>query len=152
VDKRVFICFDPADREWAGHLGQALRHRGWDPSVERSQVHEDETSRQRLVRDLEASEVLVVVLSQASATSRQVIDELALTRKYGTELLAVRIDESTPSAELAKELRGAPTISFHGQEARTQFDKLDRALGRAAAQSYRVMTGELETLMPDDGS
>ncbi len=147
--QKVFISFDPADREWVGHLGNALTHRGWEPSVERSQIHPDEPPRSRLVRDLEASDVMVVVLSEASSSSTRVIDELTLTRKYGTEVVAVRIDDSKPSPAIASELQGVTTIPFHGHETRDQFNKLDKALGRAAAQSYRVMTGELETLMPD---
>ena len=146
----VFISFDPADREWAGHLAAALTHRGWEPSVERSKIHEDEGLRARVARDLEASEVMLVVLSEASSGSAQVAAELELTMKYGTEGVAVRIDDSAPDETLAAGLKGATVIPFHGRETRPQFDKLHTALGRAAAQSYRVITGELETLMPDD--
>jgi len=150
MGRNVFISFDSADREWVGHLASALIHRGWEPSVERSQLHADEDAKARAARDLEASEVLLVVLSAASAESSLVASQLDLGATYGTEIVVVRVDDSEPGAAIAAALGGAPTISFHGKETRPQFDKLHTALGRAAAQSFRVITGELETLMPDD--
>ncbi len=150
MDRTVFISFDPADRDWVGHLAAALTHKGWTPSVERSQVHEAEAMRARVVRDLEASKVFLFVLSRASVASEPVAAELELTRKYGTEVVVARIDDTEPTGALAAGIRGAPSIPFQGRETRQQFERLHAALGRSAAKSYRVMTGELETLMPDD--
>ena len=148
--KTIFISHASIDRPWVDKLGGALARRDWNPGIERSQVHENETDRARTVRDLEGADVLLVVLSANSIADPEVTLELQLSEKYGTPTVAVRIDDTELPPELERRLTGVKAVAFHVGEPEEQIQRLHTALGRAAAQSQRVSTMELETLMPDD--
>lgn len=148
--KTIFVSHSSIDRSWVDKLGGALARRDWTAGIERSQVHEDETDRARTVRDLEGADVLLVVLSERSVADAQVKLELELSEKYGTPTVAVRIDDAELPDEVTRRLTGVTAIAFHVGEPEEQIERLNTALGRAAAQSQRVSTMELETLMPDD--
>jgi hypothetical protein len=149
-NKTIFISHASIDRSWVDKLGGALARRDWTPGIERSQVHADETDRARTVRDLEGADVLLVVLSANSIVDSEVLLELELSEKYGTPTVAARIDDAELPEELERRLTGVKAIAFHVGEPEEQIQRLHSALGRAAAQSQRVSTMELETLMPDD--
>jgi len=147
--KKIFVSYSSIDRPWVDKLGGALARRDWIAGIERSQVHEDETDRARTVRDLEGADVLLVVLSERAITDPEVTLELELSEKYGTPTVAVRIDDAELPDELVRRLTGVTAVAFHVGEPEQQIERLNTALGRAAAQSQRVSTMELETLMPD---
>lgn len=149
-NKTIFVSHASIDRPWVDKLGGALARRDWNPGIERSQVHEDETDRARTVRDLEGADVFLVVLSERSVGDSEVVLELELSEKYGTPTVAVRIDDAELPEEVQRRLTGVTAVAFHVGEPEEQIQRLHTALGRAAAQSQRVSTMELETLMPDD--
>ena len=148
--KKIFVSHSSIDRSWVDKLGGALARRDWSPGIERSQVHEDETEQARTVRDLEGADVLLVVLSERSVVDAGVLKELELSEKYGTPTVAARIDDAELPEELLRRLTGVTAVAFHVGEPEEQIQRLHTALGRAAAQSQRVSTMELETLMPDE--
>jgi hypothetical protein len=149
VSQKLFLSYAATDRPWVEKLAAALARREWVANTERSKVHSEETDRARALRDLEGADVFVVVLSANANASTEVAAEVGFAEKYGTPMVAVRIDDSEPPREIGMRLTGVKTVSFHDGDPEERIVALHTALGRAAAQSQRVSTMELETLMPD---
>ncbi|MFM8723831.1 MAG: toll/interleukin-1 receptor domain-containing protein, partial [Planctomycetaceae bacterium] len=93
--RRAFISHSSHDDRYVGELTQFLKGLGYDSIFNDSHVLvPDERFWERILGEIAACDVFVLVLSQFSAQSEWVEREILEARRLNRQVLPVRIDQS----------------------------------------------------------
>lgn len=123
-DVRLFISYAREDREQVRQLAAALEKAGfpvwWDAALEGGHQFAAEIERQ-----LEASDAVIVVWSEASVRSNWVLDEAMYGRDRGC-LIPVRFDDTPPPLGF----RQIQSIDLDGGDSAGEVEAIRRAVAQ----------------------
>jgi|GEM_PF-4219257 len=113
MSKRVFISYASVDRHWVNQLAEALQQAGWDAWIDHEAISGGAEWRTSIVRGLKTADVVLFVLSPASAASKNVVKELSLAEEFGLRLVPVVKEPTQEGSDMKYQLAGLQRIPFH---------------------------------------
>jgi len=136
VSRRVFISYATADRKQAVNVCDALERRGVECWIAARDVAPGENYQEAIVRALRGADAMALVFSGAANDSDEIKKELSLASRYGTPVIALRIQDVEPTDAFAYELSTRQWIdAFRGPgRSGKAIDLLASRIGQIAAR------------------
>ncbi len=141
----IFISHASEDKRAVRSLAAALRRLGWTVWIDEAEIPGGEEWSASLLRALEASWIVVLVVSHASMTSKWVRREIAAADRLGRRIIPVVIDPAPYPDDLRIRLAGVQQIDatgLHDSDRRQgQLARIDSALITAARSEQPSQPG-----------
>jgi hypothetical protein len=132
----IFISHASEDKREVAHIVSGLRRRGWTVWIDDAEIRGGEEWGASLLRALESSWIVLLVVSYASMTSKWVRRETAAADRLGRRIIPVAIESVPYPDDLRIRLAGIQQIDATGlndsEHRQGQLSRIDDALSSAA--------------------
>jgi len=130
----IFVSHVPQDAEIVNKISQALKRAGFFPWTDSGEDAGDESLSQQTIFTVKRSDAFLLALSNRSASSGSVLEELKLAVEAEKSIVTLLLEEVDIPAELQNYLSGAPSIDLSAdfEEAMSQLEAV--LAGESAAQ------------------
>jgi hypothetical protein len=144
----VFVSHSSEDKHAARAVAGYLRRAGWAVWIDEAGISGGKDWRGELVRALERTWVVVLLVSLTSMRSKWVVREVQAADRLGKTIIPVVIDDAPYPDALRLVLGGVQKVDLtqwndHDRAAR-QFSQLDEALVLTARQGTRTPPGKTQ--------
>ena len=140
----IFVSHSSQDKRAARSVADALRRVGWTVWIDEAGIVGGKDWRGELVRALEETWVVVLLVCLQSMRSKWVIREVQAADRLGKQIIPVVLEETPYPDALRMILGGVQQIDLtrlHDEDGRGQLARLDDALMRAARQQAQTPPG-----------
>lgn len=140
----IFVSHSSQDKWAARSVADALRRVGWTVWIDEAGIVGGKDWRGELVRALEGTWVVVLLVSLQSMRSKWVIREVQAADRLGKQIIPVVLEETPYPDPLRMILGGVQQIDLtrlHDEDSRGKLARLDDALMRAARQQAQAPPG-----------
>ena len=141
----IFVSHSSEDKSVVRPLARYLERRGWRVWVDEEGIAAGKAWHSELIQALEATWVVMLVVSYHSMRSRWVIREVQAADRLGKQIIPLVIDDAPYPDELRMILSGVQRLDLTGHHdadrRNQQLSRLDSALIRAASSHRRTPPG-----------
>ena len=140
----IFVSHSSQDKAAARTVASALRRVGWTVWIDEAGIVGGKDWRGELVRALEETWVVVLLVSLQSMRSKWVIREVQAADRLGKQIIPVVLEETPYPDPLRMILSGMQQIHLtrlHDEDGGGQLARLDEALMRTARQQAQAPPG-----------
>ena len=147
----VFISYSSLDRDRVMPVVESLRGNGISVWVDEGNIHAADLWSEQIVQAIADCHVMVVMLSQNSTDSHNVVKEVMLVSEQKKALLPVYLEPADIPAKLQYQLAGIQHLELYGQNEQQVLEDLTNGLAKrgvsregeaAATQSTTVKRHE----------
>jgi len=147
----VFISYSSLDRDRVMPVVESLRGNGISVWVDEGNIHAADLWSEQIVQAIADCHVMVVMLSQNSTDSHNVVKEVMLASEQKKALLPVYLEPADIPAKLQYQLAGIQHLELYGQNEQQVLEDLTNGLAKrgvsregeaAATQSTTVKRHE----------
>ena len=154
MSAEVFVSYSRSDRERVVELVERMRSAGIGVWVDEGGIHGASLWGQEIVDAIDASKVMVLMISDSSITSDNVVKELSIASEEKKPILPVYLQRSQLPKSMRYQLAGIQHIEFFEGQEDEAFQSMLVSLSRLG-----VSAGETETkqdpppeIVPEDQS
>ena len=154
MSAEVFVSYARTDRERVVELVERMRSAGIGVWVDEGGIHGASLWGQKIVDAIDASKVMVLMISDSSITSDNVVKELSIASEEKKPILPVYLQRSQLPKSMRYQLAGIQHIEFFEGQEDEAFQSMLVSLSRLG-----VSAGETETkqdpppeIVPEDQS
>ena len=144
----IFVSHSSKDKREARAIASYLRSRGWSVWIDEAGIAGGKDWRSELIRALEGTWVVVLLVSYASMQSKWVVREILAADRLGLHIIPVAVDDAPYPDALRMILSGVQQIDamqMHDSDRRNQqLGRLDDALILAAQNVGRTKPGKAQ--------
>ena len=112
----VFISYSSLDRDRVMPVVESLRGNGISVWVDEGNIHAADLWSEQIVQAIADCHVMVVMLSQNSTDSHNVVKEVMLASEQKKALLPVYLEPAEVPAKLQYQLAGIKHLELYGQD------------------------------------
>ena len=116
MSAEVFISYSSYDRDRVMPVVESLRSSGISVWVDEGNIHAADLWSEQIVQAIADCRVMVVMLSQNSTDSHNVVKEVMLASEQKKALLPVYLEPANIPAKLQYQLAGIQHLELYGQE------------------------------------
>ena len=148
MSAEVFISYSSYDRDRVMPVVESLRSSGISVWVDEGNIHAADLWSEQIVQAIADCRVMVVMLSQNSTCSHNVVKEVMLASEQKKALLPVYIEPANIPAKLQYQLAGIQHLELYGQDDQQVLKDLANGLAKhgislEGAATMRVRHGIL---------
>jgi hypothetical protein len=132
--KRVFISHASVDAKKAGELCKAIEGMGYPCWIAPRDIAPGKQYGEEIIRGIESTDGLVLVLSKKSNESPHVRDEAERAKHYGKRIIPIRIEDIQPSKSLEFYIATSQWIDAFGAQWESGVDRLAGTIAEMAGE------------------
>ena len=126
----VFISYSSLDRDRVMPVVESLRGNGISVWVDEGNIHAADLWSEQIVQAIADCHVMVVMLSQNSTDSHNVVKEVMLASEQKKALLPVYLEPAEVPAKLQYQLAGIQHLELYGQDEQQVLEDLANGLAK----------------------
>ncbi len=130
MSAEVFISYSSYDRDRVMPVVNSLRSKGISVWVDEGNIHAADLWSEQIVQAIADCRVMVVMLSQNSTDSHNVVKEVMLASEQKKALLPVYLEPSDVPAKLQYQLAGIQHLELYGQDEQQVLKDLENGLAK----------------------
>ena len=147
MSAEVFISYSSYDRDRVMPVVESLRSSGISVWVDEGNIHAADLWSEQIVQAIADCRVMVVMLSQNSTDSHNVVKEVMLASEQKKALLPVYLEPANIPAKLQYQLAGIQHLELYGQEEQQVLKDLANGLAkRGISLDTEVAPQEISTV------
>ena len=147
MSAEVFISYSSYDRDRVMPVVESLRSSGISVWVDEGNIHAADLWSEQIVQAIADCRVMVVMLSQNSTDSHNVVKEVMLASEQKKALLPVYLEPANIPAKLQYQLAGIQHLELYGQEEKQVLKDLANGLAkRGISLDTEVAPQEISTV------
>ena len=151
MSAEVFISYSSYDRDRVMPVVESLRSSGISVWVDEGNIHAADLWSEQIVQAIADCRVMVVMLSQNSTDSHNVVKEVMLASEQKKALLPVYLEPANIPAKLQYQLAGIQHLELYGQDERQVLKDLANGLAkRGISLDAEVAPQEISTVKRHD--
>ena len=143
--QQVFLSYSRDDAEKAGEVERALEAAGHGVWRDTGEIEGGDLWREQIVAALRTAQVMVVLISEASATSRPVRTELTLASEYDLRIVPVLLEPVEIPESWAFQLAGIHLVDLDQGELTDVVDAVGRIETEVHAEAETLTMPLLDT-------
>ena len=130
MGSEVFISYSSLDRDRVLPVVESLRGNGISVWVDEGNIHAADLWSEQIVQAISDCHVMVVMLSQNSTDSHNVVKEVILASEQKKALLPVFLEPAVVPAKLQYQLAGIQHLELYGQDEQQVLEDLANGLAK----------------------
>jgi hypothetical protein len=130
MSAEVFISYSSFDRDRVMPVVDSLRSKRISVWVDEGNIHAADLWSEQIVQAIADCQVMVVMLSQNSTDSHNVVKEVMLASEQKKALLPVYLEPSDVPAKLQYQLAGIQHLELYGQDDEQVLKDLENGLAK----------------------
>ena len=130
MGSEVFISYSSLDRDRVMPVVDSLRGNGISVWVDEGNIHAADLWSEQIVQAIADCHVMVVMLSQNSTDSHNVVKEVMLASEQKKALLPVYLESADIPAKLQYQLAGIQHLELYGQDKQIVLNDLANGLAK----------------------
>ena len=147
MSAEVFISYSSYDRDRVMPVVESLRSSGISVWVDEGNIHAADLWSEQIVQAIADCRVMVVMLSQNSTDSHNVVKEVMLASEQKKALLPVYLEPANIPAKLQYQLAGIQHLELYGQDEQQVLKDLANGLAkRGISLDAEVAPQEISTV------
>ncbi len=151
MSAEVFISYSSYDRDRVMPVVESLRSSGISVWVDEGNIHAADLWSEQIVQAIADCRVMVVMLSQNSTDSHNVVKEVMLASEQKKALLPVYLEPANIPAKLQYQLAGIQHLELYGQDEQQVLKDLANGLAkRGISLDAEVAPQEISTVKRHD--
>ena len=144
----VFVSYSSLDRDRVMPVVESLRGNGISVWVDEGNIHAADLWSEQIVQAIADCRVMVVMLSQNSTDSHNVVKEVMLASEQKKALLPVYLESADIPAKLQYQLAGIQHLELYGQDKQIVLNDLANGLAKLGVRHVDQPYNQLPRSQP----